>query len=116
MAQKTDPTAIPGALRNFDQLRDSAFLRQPVVQALVACSSATMWRRVADRRIPKPQKLFDRDVAKRFSVAPITVRRLITEGKLPAVQLKKAIRLRAEDVEALVRMGYQQVRRQGKQA
>lgn len=56
------------------------------------------------------------DVAKCLSVAPITVRRLITEGKLPAIHLKKAIRLRVEDVEALIRMGYQQVRRQGKQA
>ena len=116
MTQKTDPTAIPGALRNFDQLPDTAFLRQPVVHALVACSSATLWRRVADRRIPNPQKLFVRDIAKRLSVARITVRRLITEGKLPAVQLKKAIRLRAEDVEALVRMGYQRGRGWGTQA
>ena len=116
MAQRPVPGAVSDALLNFDQLPDTAFLRQPVVQALVACSSATMWRRVADRRIPNPQKLFDRDVAKRLSVAHITVRRLITEWKLPAAQLKKAIRLRAEDVEALIRMGYQQIRRQGTQA
>ena len=34
------------ALRNFDQLPNSAYVRQPTVEALFAISSATVWRRV----------------------------------------------------------------------
>jgi excisionase family DNA binding protein len=45
-----------------------------------------------------------REVALRLAVAPITVRRLIAEGKLPAVRIKKSVRVRAEDVESLIRM------------
>jgi predicted DNA-binding transcriptional regulator AlpA len=57
------PGAIPDALQNFDLLPDSANVRQPVVEALFACSSATVWRRVKDRRIPKPKKLSARVTA-----------------------------------------------------
>ena len=53
-------SAFPLALEPFDQLPDSAFVRQPVVEALFACSAATVSRRVADCRIPKPRKLSDR--------------------------------------------------------
>lgn len=52
--------AFPGTLEHFDQLPDSAFVRQPVVEKLFACSAATVWRRVADCRIPKPRKLSER--------------------------------------------------------
>lgn len=48
---------IPDALRNFDLLPDSAFVRLPVVQALFACSGATVWRRVKSAVIPAPRKL-----------------------------------------------------------
>jgi predicted DNA-binding transcriptional regulator AlpA len=51
---------IPTALQNSDSLPDSANVRQPVVEALFACSSATVWRRVKDGRIPAPRKLSDR--------------------------------------------------------
>lgn len=44
-------------LSNFDQLPDSAHVRQPVVEALYACSSATLWRRVKEGQIPAPKKL-----------------------------------------------------------
>ncbi len=44
-------------LANFDQLPDSAHVRQPVVEALYACSSATLWRRVKEGKIPAPKKL-----------------------------------------------------------
>lgn len=54
---------IPEALQHFDQLPDSANVRQPVVEALYACSSATIWRRVKDKRIPAPRKLSERVTA-----------------------------------------------------
>ena len=54
---------FPFALEHFDQLPDSAFVRQPVVEALFACSAATLWRRVADCRIPKPRQLSHRVTA-----------------------------------------------------
>jgi predicted DNA-binding transcriptional regulator AlpA len=53
-------SAFPLTLEHFDQLPDSAFVRQPVVEKLFACSAATVWRRVADSRIPKPRKLSER--------------------------------------------------------
>ena len=52
--------AIPEALKNFDSLPDSASVRQPIVQALYACSSASVWRGVHAGRIPKPRKLSPR--------------------------------------------------------
>jgi predicted DNA-binding transcriptional regulator AlpA len=48
------------ALHYFDQLPDSANVRQPVVQALYACSSASVWRGIHAGRIPKPRKLSPR--------------------------------------------------------
>jgi predicted DNA-binding transcriptional regulator AlpA len=48
---------LPGALRNFDALPDSANVRQPVVEALFACSAATVWRRVKSGTLPAPRKL-----------------------------------------------------------
>lgn len=60
----SSPTAlavkvIPDALRNFDQLPDSANVRLPVVMALFGCSSATVWR-MAQRNELKPRKLSQR--------------------------------------------------------
>ncbi len=45
---------------SFDHLPDCAFVRQPVVERLFACSPATVWRYVAHGRIPKPRKLSHR--------------------------------------------------------
>lgn len=59
MSQKASNT-IPDALRHFDALPDSAYVRQPVVEALWACSSASVWRGVARGSIPKPRKLSER--------------------------------------------------------
>jgi predicted DNA-binding transcriptional regulator AlpA len=47
---------MPVALRDFDQLPDSASVRLPVVKALYACSAATVWRRVKAGVIPQPKK------------------------------------------------------------
>jgi len=61
MAQRTTPpSTVPDALRNFDSLPDSANVRQPVVQALVGCSAATVWRMVKRGTLPKPRKLSER--------------------------------------------------------
>ena len=57
MAQRTDQSAIPDALKNFDSLPDSANVRQPVVQGLFGCSHATIWRNVKKGIIPAPRKL-----------------------------------------------------------
>lgn len=51
---------LQDALINFDELPSSAYVRQPVVEALFACSAATVWRGVKSRRIPQPKKLSPR--------------------------------------------------------
>lgn len=60
MSQQITTKPISEALKNFDQLPDSANVRQPVVQALYACSAASVWRGVNAGRIPKPRKLSPR--------------------------------------------------------
>ena len=44
-------------LLDFDHYPNSYQVRLPVVKALYACSSATVWRAVKDGHIPKPHKL-----------------------------------------------------------
>ena len=63
MTTRTDQSAIPDALKNFDSLPDSANVRQPVVQALIGCSSATVWRMVKRGTLPAPRKLSPRVTA-----------------------------------------------------
>lgn len=63
MAQRTDQSTIPDALRNFDSQPDSAYVRQPVVEGLFACSSATVWRMVKRGTLPAPRKLSERVTA-----------------------------------------------------
>ena len=63
MAQRIDPSTIPDALKNFDSLPDSANVRQPVVQGLVGCSAATVWRMVKRGALPAPRKLSQRVTA-----------------------------------------------------
>ncbi len=60
---KTRAAFILDALKNFDQLPDAANVRQPVVQGLLGCSAATIWRMVNDGRIPKPKRLATRITA-----------------------------------------------------
>lgn len=47
-------------LEHFGKLPNEAYVRQPVVEALFACSAATVWRGVHSGRIPKPEKLSPR--------------------------------------------------------
>ncbi len=63
MAHHTDPSAIPDALTNYESLPESAHVRLPVVQALVGCSSATVWRMVKRGTLPAPRKLSERVTA-----------------------------------------------------
>ncbi|UCV01747.1 helix-turn-helix transcriptional regulator [Dechloromonas denitrificans] len=63
MEQSTSQGAIPDALKNFDSLPDSANVRQPVVQALIGCSAATVWRMVKRGALPAPRKLSERVTA-----------------------------------------------------
>ena len=51
---------IPEALKNFDLLPDSCHVRLPVVQALFACSPASVWRGIKAGRIPAGHKLSPR--------------------------------------------------------
>jgi predicted DNA-binding transcriptional regulator AlpA len=55
--------SIDDALKNFDSLPNSAYVRLPVVAALFACSRSSVWRGVTAKRIPEPQKLSDRVTA-----------------------------------------------------
>ena len=63
MAQRTDPSTIPDALKNFDSLPNSANVRQPTVEGLYGCSAATVWRMVKRGTLPAPRKLSDRVTA-----------------------------------------------------
>jgi len=63
-AKETHKSApINSALQHFDSLPDSANVRLPVVQALFACSSSSVWRGVKRKTIPKPHKLSERVTA-----------------------------------------------------
>ena len=55
--------SLPATLQNFDALPDSASVRQPTVEALWACSPASVWRGVKAGRIPAPRKLSPRVTA-----------------------------------------------------
>jgi len=45
--------------------------------------------------------------AARLALSPLTVRRLIAAGRLPAVRVgRRAVRVTENDLEALVRLGY----------
>jgi excisionase family DNA binding protein len=46
------------------------------------------------------------EVAERLSVSSTTVRRLIASAELPTVRVGRCLRLRHDDVEALIRRGY----------
>jgi len=61
MAQsKSNP---PKGFESFDIAPDSAYVREPVVAAILSCSHATLWRWVKDGRIPSPRKLSPRVTA-----------------------------------------------------
>lgn len=61
----TDETrpSVPKALRLFDSLPNSAFVKQPVVEALFSISPVTVWRWVNQKRLPMPKRHGARHVA-----------------------------------------------------
>lgn len=54
---------IPEALKNFDQLPNSAYIRLPVMMSLYSVSAATIWRGVKNGSIVAPAKLSERCTA-----------------------------------------------------
>ena len=63
MKHHNQTSVIPDALKNFDSLPDSANVRQPIVEVLFGCSSATVWRMVKRGTLPAPRKLSERVTA-----------------------------------------------------
>jgi len=57
-----------------------------------------------------------REASVRLSVSPITLRRWIRQGLLPSVRLGGTRRLRAGDIEALIRVGLPLERGKGSRA
>ena len=45
------------------------------------------------------------DVAERLAVSPLTIRKWIHLGSLPVVRLGRSVRVREEDLDALIRFG-----------
>jgi predicted DNA-binding transcriptional regulator AlpA len=52
------PKGIPHELAHFDELPDSAHVREPVVRGLLGgVSNSTVWRAVREGKLPAPVKL-----------------------------------------------------------
>lgn len=78
-AVKIDP-ASQFALSNFDNLPDSAFIRQPVLTGLGLGSPATIWRKVKERRLPAPVKLSKQCAAWQVSAIRRHIAELVEKG------------------------------------
>lgn len=46
------------------------------------------------------------EAAQRLALSPATLRAWIATGRLPVVRLGRAVRVKADDVDALIRFGY----------
>lgn len=55
--------AVVDVLEGFDKLPNAAHVRLPVVMALYACSAASVWRYLQDKRIPASRKFGPRVTA-----------------------------------------------------
>lgn len=66
MLNKPPPT-LPVSLETFDALPDSAFIRQPTLEALLGVSASTVWRLVASGDLPRV-KISSRTTAWRVGV------------------------------------------------
>lgn len=54
------------------------------------------------------------EVAERLGLKPATVRKMIYQRRIPVVRpTKRAVRIREEDVEAIIRLGLTPARREG---
>lgn len=66
--------AVADALKIFDSLPDSAFVRQHAVEGLFCCSSATVWRHIQQGRIPAPVRFSSRITAWNVGALRIVLR------------------------------------------
>jgi predicted DNA-binding transcriptional regulator AlpA len=57
MSTKPVSQGIPAALRNFDSLPDSAHVRLPVVCGWTGLAPATVYRRIAEGKLPQPKHI-----------------------------------------------------------
>lgn len=80
MPIKDNKDEIDSALKNFDFLPDSAFVRKPVVRALFSISPATLERRIKAGLLPAPEKFSERIAA--FNVGKL--RRVLEAGGVHA--------------------------------
>ncbi len=51
------------------------------------------------------------EVAERLAVSPLTIRKWVFEQRLPVVRVGRSVRIREQDLEALVSFGFQPARR-----
>jgi len=51
------------------------------------------------------------EVAERLALSPATIRKWILNRRLPTVRLGRAVRVKEDDLDALVRMGYTSVKK-----
>ncbi len=56
MPKRPAPRKIPASVEAFDTLPDSAFVRQPTVEALFSIAPTTVWRWANTGLLPKPHK------------------------------------------------------------
>lgn len=49
-------SSISDAVRDFQDLPDTAHVRVRTVATLIGCSVPTIWRMAADGRLPRPRK------------------------------------------------------------
>ena len=54
--RRPDRGEFPPEFFAFDDLPDTAEVRQPVVEALLSISGATVWRRVRSGLLPEPRR------------------------------------------------------------
>lgn len=57
MAKRDKTGGIPDQAKHFEQLPDCALIDIAVVQSLTCKSRATVYRWVADGRLPRPKKI-----------------------------------------------------------
>jgi len=57
MAKQKVAQGIPTALKNFDSFPDSAHVRLPVVCAWTGLAPATVYRRIAEGKLPQPKHI-----------------------------------------------------------
>lgn len=76
------------SLAQFDELPDSAYVRQPVVLGLFACSPATLWRWVKSSHVPSPRKMGNRISAWQVGELRHALRKIDSSGQVGAIAIE----------------------------